>query len=100
MGAAAVAVILMKERHIADAFRTAGATSAAAARLPQDLNVGMHGAGWRVLHRNAFVREAGEGRYYLDVPNWDASNRARRQRALIAGIIVLALLLSFYLSRR
>lgn len=99
MGAAAAA-IYMKERHIADAFRNAGATSADTARLPQDLNVAMHGAGWRILHRNAFVREAGEGRYYLDVPSWDASMRARRQRVLILAIVLLAFALWFYFTKR
>jgi hypothetical protein len=95
MGAAA-AVILLKERHIAEAFQSAGATSAATARLPQDLNVGMHGTGWRIMHRNAFVREAGDGRYYLDIPSWEASIRARRRRALIAVIVVLAFFAWFY----
>lgn len=99
MGAAA-AVILMKERHIAEAFQSSGATSAATARLPQDLNVGMHGVGWRVMHRNAFVREAGDGRYYLDVPSWEASIRARRRRVLILGIVLLAFLAWFYFYRR
>lgn len=95
MGAAGVAVILMKERHVAEAFVGAGITSAEKARAPEELGVGMHGIGWRRLVDRAIVREAAPGKWYLDVPSWVATRRMRRRRALM--MIVLVLIIAGYL---
>ena len=100
MGAAAAAVILMKERHIVDAFRAAGATSVESARLPQDLNVGLHGAAWRALCNGAVMRDGGAGRFYLDVLSWEATRRSRRKRVLILGVLVLAIALWLFYTGR
>lgn len=43
MGGPAVAIILMKERQVAEAFEKAGATSAGSARTPEELGIGVHG---------------------------------------------------------
>lgn len=100
MGAAAAAAIQLRERHIVAAFRDAGAISESTARLPQDLNVGMHGAGWRILRNYAVVRDAGDGRFYLDVQSWEAVRRGRRTRLLILGVLVLAFAYWYLVARR
>jgi len=100
MGAAAAAVIQLRERYIVAAFRDAGATSESTARLPQDLNVGMHGAGWRILRNYAVVRDAGDGRFYLDVQSWEAVRRGRRTRLLILGVLLLAFAYWYLVARR
>lgn len=90
MGGPAVAIMLMKERHVAEAFERAGATLAERARAPEDLAVGTHGIGWRRLVDRAIVREAAPGRWYLDMASWVATRRMRRRRSLVLIVIVLA----------
>lgn len=85
-----MSAIQIKERHIVRAFRNSGAMSAESARIPQDINVATHGAAWRILRNRAIVRDAGEGRFYLDVQSWEADRRSRRKRVLILAILVLA----------
>lgn len=89
MGAAGVAIILMKERHVAEAFERAGITSAENARAPEELGVGMHGLGWRRLVDRAIVRESSPGKWYLDVPSWVATRRLRRRRLLVLFVLVI-----------
>jgi hypothetical protein len=91
---AAVAVILMKERQIVEAFERAGVTTAAAGRSPTDLDVDPNGIGWRRLRERAIVREAspGTGLYYLDVEVWQATRRTRRRVLVVVLILMLALL--------
>jgi hypothetical protein len=93
---AAVAVILMKERHIAEAFQRAGVVSPERARAPEELNIGTHGVAWRRLRDQAIVREASAGRYYLDVLSWEASIRMRRKRMAIALLIVILAAVAYY----
>jgi len=89
MGAAGVAIILMKERHVAEAFERAGITSAEKARAPEELGVGMHGLGWRRLVDRAIVRESSPGKWYLDVPSWVATRRLRRRRSLVLFVLAI-----------
>ena len=91
---AAVAVILIKERHIVEAFERAGATSPDRALTPTDANVDDVGIGWRRLRDRAIVREASPGRFYLDVEVWEATRRTRR-RVLLVLLVVLAAALLF-----
>jgi hypothetical protein len=95
MGAAGVAIILMKERHVAEAFERAGITSAEKARAPEELGVGMHGLGWRRLVDRAIVRESSPGKWYLDVPSWVATRRLRRRRLLM--LLVLAIVAAAFI---
>jgi hypothetical protein len=95
MGAAGVAIILMKERHVAEAFERAGITSAEKARAPEELGVGMHGLGWRQLVDRAIVRESSPGKWYLDVPSWVATRRLRRRRLLM--LLVLAIVAAAFI---
>jgi hypothetical protein len=91
---AAVAVILMKERQLVEAFERAGATAASAGRSPAELDVDPDGVGWRRLRERAIVREAspGTGLYYLDVEVWQATRRTRRRVLAVVLIVMLALL--------
>jgi hypothetical protein len=93
MGAAA-AVIIIKERHVVDAFVRAGATSAATAVHPSDVAVDLGGVGGRRLVERAVLRDAGGGRYYLDLLGWEALRRQRR-RILFVILLLIAFLALF-----
>jgi hypothetical protein len=90
MSGVAVAIMLMKERQVAEGFERAGITSAERAKAPEELGVGMHGIGWRRLVNRAIVREAKPGLWYLDLPSWQAARRTRRQRSVALLVVVLA----------
>lgn len=97
MGSAAAAV-LIRERHIVDAFQRAGAISPERALAPEDLGVHTHGVGWRRLRNRAVVREAGDGsgRYYLDEEVWQAVRRTRvRLMLVVAALLVIVALGEF-----
>jgi hypothetical protein len=86
MGAsAAVAVILLKEKHIVAAFRDAAAISE---RIP-----------FRRLCDQAVLRTTAAGLYYLDEPSWEALRRGRRRRVLVALLLVIAFGLVFVFGR-
>lgn len=93
----AVAVILIKERHIVEAFERAGATSPERAVNPADAGVDDVGIGWRRLRERAIVREGSPGRYYLDVEVWQATRRTRRR--IVLALAALLLLAAFFLSQ-
>ncbi|PYP76136.1 MAG: hypothetical protein DMD35_19600 [Gemmatimonadetes bacterium] len=91
----AVAVIIIKERHMVDAFMRAGATDAAHAVYPGDIAVDLGGVAGRRLVDHAIIREAGDGRYYVDVLGWEALRRMRR-RILFVVLLLIALLALFF----
>ena len=88
MGAAA-AVLLAKERHIVTAFERIGAVTPDRARTPDEVGADPQRLAWRRLRNRAIVREAGDGRYYLDVEVWEANRRLRRRMAVVFLIIAL-----------
>ena len=92
---AAVTIILMKERQVVDAFLRAGATTPERAVFPSDLAVDLDGVGGRRMVKQAVLREAAAGRYYLDTPSWEALRGTRRRLAfaLLAAIALAALVL-------
>ena len=92
---AAVTIMLIKERQIVEAFMRAGATSVSSAVPPADIAVDLASVGGRRLIRGAIVREAGEGRYYLDLPGWEALRRHRR-RVLFVILLLIALVALFF----
>ena len=100
----AVAVILIKERHIVDAFQRAGATSPAHAVLPSDINVHEGRVAWRRLRSHAVLRESAEGSglFWLDVETWNAVHRTRRRIgfALLLAIIAFAVFSSLFVNRQ
>ena len=89
--------MLMKERLIVTAFERLGATSLESARTPEELGIGAEGLGWRRLSERAIVREAGQGRFYLDIEAWQATRRTRRRMlfavaaAMLTGVLLLML---------
>jgi hypothetical protein len=85
---AAVAAVLVKERHVADAFQRAGATSPERAVVPDDIGVDLGGVGGRRLLRHAAIREGSAGRYYLDEPTWVAVRSTRRRMVFVLLVIV------------
>lgn len=97
MGAAAGAVIVA-ERRMVEAFETAGATSPATARSPDELGVHSTSLGWHRLTRRAVIREAspGSGLYYLDREVWQALRRTRRRLIFVLLIVIAGIW--FYLS--
>lgn len=97
MGAAA-AVVLIKERHVVEAFERAGAVAPERAMLPSDIGVGTHGIGWRRLRERAVVREArdGSGLFYLDLEVWRAQRRMRQRMLFLVLVIAATVMLSSY----
>ncbi|MEP6491948.1 MAG: hypothetical protein ABJF01_04690 [bacterium] len=92
MGAAA-AILLRKERDIVDTYRGAGATTVSSARRADELDVDQRLAFHRLVQR-AVLREAGDGRFYLDEPSWQALRRLRHRMAIVMFVIVIAMVVS------
>jgi len=90
---AAVAVVLMRERRVVEAFERAGATSPDRAMSASDVAADESGIGWRRLRERAIIREAAPGRYYLDVEVWQANRRMRHKLAVVMAVLLLAALL-------
>ena len=94
MAAAIVAVIHRQEQDIVNEFRGVGATSPDRARDPQELVLG-HQLAFDRLARRAVLRDAGEGRYYLDELSWEAFRSLRRRMAIVMLLVVFAMLAVF-----
>ena len=92
----AVSIMLIKERQIVEAFMRAGATSASSAVHPGDIGVDLTSIGGRRLAGRAIIREAGEGRCYLDLPAWEALRRHRRR--VLSVILLLIALVALYFA--
>jgi hypothetical protein len=97
MGAAVVAMAMSQERRLVDAFEREGVTSPDRARALTDLGIEPRGLGWRMLVRQAVLRQTPEGFYYLDLESWRASLAMRRQRAVILFFVAAAIAAWFYL---
>jgi hypothetical protein len=85
---AAVAIIIRKEREIVNTYRAAGATSPSAARDPGELSVPRR-VPFRRLVTRAVLRDAGNGRYYLDEASWNALRSIRHRMAIVMLLIVV-----------
>jgi hypothetical protein len=96
----AVAVILIKERQVVEAFQRAGAVAAHRAIRPADIGVEDDGVIWRRLRERAIIREASPGLYYLDVEGWQAQRRTRRRLAFVMLIIISGALIVTAVSAR
>jgi hypothetical protein len=96
----AVAVILIKERQVVEAFQRAGAVAAHRAIRPPDIGVEDDGVIWRRLRERAIIREASPGLYYLDVEGWQAQRRTRRRLAFVMLIIIIGALIVTAVSAR
>jgi len=91
MGAAA-AVIIIREKRLVEAFNVAAATSPERARTVESLGVESETMSLRRLRDHAVIREGAPGRYYLDIPSWEALQRMRRRMAIILIIVLIAAL--------
>lgn len=99
MGASAAAAILIKERHIVEAYQRAGATSPGTAVTPASLGVEQRLAFKKLVSR-AVLRETTPGTYYLDEPSWRAARSLRRHMvAIVLLIAILFALLSWFGTR-
>jgi hypothetical protein len=99
MGAVAAAAIIHKEKEIVASFRAAKAVSPSAAKTPATLGV-HEGIALNRLRARAVLREAGDGRLYLDEPSWEALRLLRRRLALVMLMLVVALGVVAYLAAR
>jgi hypothetical protein len=88
MGSAAAAAVLIKERHVVEAFQRAGATSPERAVIPDDIGVDLAGVGGRRLLRHAVLRATPSGQHYLDEPTWVALRSTRRRMVFVLLVIV------------
>ena len=91
MGATAAAAIIIRERRIVEAYRDAGATTPERAATPDSLGVAQRMA-FRILVRDAVLRETEPGFYYVDEASWVAKQGIRRRVAFTMLAIVLILL--------
>jgi hypothetical protein len=99
MGAVAAAAVIHKEKEIVAILRAARALTPAAAKTPATL--GLHeGVAFRRLRARAVLRDAGDGRLYLDEPSWEALRAIRHRLALVLLGLALALGLVAYLGSR
>ena len=88
--AAAAAGMIRKQKKIVGAFRDAGATSAERAATAASLSL-HEGLAVRILRGHGVLREAGDGRLYLDESSWDGLRARRRRIALtILGTLLVA----------
>jgi len=92
--AAAIAVMRLKEREVVDDFRAAGALTPSTAQSYSAMGFGETRAVKR-LHRDAVIREASPGLYYLDEEVWIAVRRNRRRRAAILLSVIALIFLGF-----
>ena len=102
MAASAAAAIVIKEKHIVEAYRFAGATSPDRAATPASLGVHERIA-FRKLVGHAVLRETQPGMYYLDEPSWAALGNMRRRITTVmmtAAIIIILIALFFQRAGR
>ena len=94
---AVAAVIQRQEREIVSTFRGAGAMSADRARDPEELGVNHHLAFERLVQR-AVLRDAGDGKFYLDELSWNALRRMRLRLAFGVIFFTIAVLIALFAS--
>lgn len=85
-------VMIHKQRAIVRAFEQADATTVATACRVEQLGL-QPGMAWHQLMARAVLRCPGEGRYFLDVANWQRLRHRRRVAAAVVVAVLVALLL-------
>jgi hypothetical protein len=90
--AAAVAILLRKEKEIVVALRDAHATTTESAMTTESL--GLHqGVAFQRLRSRAVVRAgARDGTWYLDEPSWEALRRLRNRVKVVLLVVIVALI--------
>ncbi|KQZ68176.1 hypothetical protein ASD55_16690 [Rhodanobacter sp. Root561] len=94
-----IAVMMVKQRKIVRAFERAAATTPATACRPEQLGL-KQGMAWYSLVQHAVLRCPGEGRYFLDMANWQRLRKRRQRVALAVMAILLGLLALMVLLRQ
>jgi hypothetical protein len=92
MTAAAVAIVIRREREVVEACRRAGAISAATARPLRDLGLS-ESRGVDRLKDRAVLRMGAPGTWYLDEPAFEALRRMRHRLILVLMVASAAVLL-------
>lgn len=85
---AAVAVIVIKEQQVVEAFRRAGALDPGSAVSPAVIGVSDQAA-FRRLRQYEVLREANSGTFYLDAQSWTSRRDQRRRLGLLLLLAVL-----------
>jgi hypothetical protein len=91
MTAAAVAVLIRREREVVEACRRAGAVSAATARPLRELGLS-DSPGVDRLKDRAVLRMGAPGTWYLDEPSFEALLRGRQRLMLVLVLCSAAVL--------
>jgi len=93
---AAVAAVLVKERHIVDAVARAGAVSPERAQTADALGADHSGIGWHRLRSRSVIREVspGSGLFYLDVEAWQQLRRLRRRRMMGFMVVLVVIVVA------
>ncbi len=95
--AAAVAIIIKRERDLVDHFRRAGATSPEMAQTPFALGVEQRFAWDRLVDRGV-IRTGMSGTFYLDEASWEALRRRRPMIAVGVAILMVSLAILIAIS--
>jgi hypothetical protein len=88
--------VVRREREIAEAFQSAGATTPDRAATAATLGV-HEGIAFRILCSHGILQEVGAQRFYLDEPRWE-SHQAKRRRLgfMIPAIVLLVAIVAFF----
>jgi hypothetical protein len=96
------AVMVRKQKEIVAAFRQAGAMTPTTAVTIG--SIGVHdNLPFRKLRGHSVLREAGDGRFYLDDERWSAVREIRRRyaiAAILAGVSAVLIVLGIQMSLR
>ncbi|WP_266170976.1 hypothetical protein [Dyella subtropica] len=85
------AMLMRSQRAIVGRFEQAGITRAEDARTAEELGL-KPGLAWHQLVGHVVLRCPGEGRYYLDLANWERLRRRLHRNAWMIGVAVVVLL--------
>ncbi len=96
----ATAVLVRQQNAIVRAFEQGAATTPATACSASRLGL-KPGMAWHHLVGHAVLRCPGDGRYFVDLPNWQRMRRRRHRIAVaIIGIVVAVGLLAWWIASR
>jgi len=85
--AAAAAANRRRQHALVAAFAGAGAIDATHARTLEELGVRGQAHALQRLRDQEIVRLAGPGRYWVDLPAWQALRRRRKRLVLVVALI-------------
>lgn len=92
----AAMVIIRREKQLVAHFRRLGALDPSRARSRDEL-APESGRAWARLAGAAVIRATPDGRFYLDAPSWEARERMRRRRLVLAVLLAVTVGLAAWL---